>query len=337
MASPWDKGTSVFGCNGGGIWLERRQTCRASDLLSAWSKGCLVSATASLLRALGLSPRLWSPCSACRDWQGSQPLCVRPVGRGWGWLCHAEALTLCAQELPLRDGDDGFHTHQLHLVDLRASWTTTNRDIAFGLYDGYKKAAVLKRNLSTEALKGLKIDTQLQAKKLKRGPLSAHSVPARVTAPITSGRPERASSGGEYSREGDNGKPKAVPAFTPLPPVSPPAASHRPFFLLQGPTCCRSSLRRRTSLWSSRRRSQGPVSSCVASPPAKPTTSTTATASSSWSTARYLPPSASLPVPMLSAPHGFAARVALPQKGSSDPRGPFPRRWCCVVRRRRAA
>ncbi|XP_009576267.1 PREDICTED: UPF0378 protein KIAA0100-like, partial [Fulmarus glacialis] len=53
-------------------------------------------------------------------------------------------------------------------------------------------------NLSTEALKGLKIDTQLQAKKLKRGPLSAHSVPARVTAPIISGRPERASSGGAY-------------------------------------------------------------------------------------------------------------------------------------------
>lgn len=105
------------------------------------------------------------------------------------------------QELPLRDGDDGFHTHQLHLVDLRASWTTTNRDIAFGLYDGYKKAAVLKRNLSTEALKGLKIDTQLQAKKLKRGPLSAHSIPARVTVPITSGRPERASSGGEHGKE----------------------------------------------------------------------------------------------------------------------------------------
>jgi len=129
------------------------------------------------------------------------------MGGDCGWLCRAEALTLRVQELPLRDGDDGFHTHQLHLVDLRASWTTTNRDIAFGLYDGYKKAAVLKRNLSTEALKGLKIDTQLQAKKLKRGPLSAHSVPARVTAPITSGRPERASSGGEHGREGSKGKP----------------------------------------------------------------------------------------------------------------------------------
>lgn len=53
-------------------------------------------------------------------------------------------------------------------MDLRASWTATNRNIAFGLYDGYKKAAVLKRNLSTEALKGLRIDTQLQDKKLKR-------------------------------------------------------------------------------------------------------------------------------------------------------------------------
>ncbi|XP_067864625.1 bridge-like lipid transfer protein family member 2 [Heptranchias perlo] len=60
------------------------------------------------------------------------------------------------------------YTHKLCLVDLRASWTPTNRNVAFGLYDGYKKAAVLKRNLSTEALKGLKIDTDLQTKKPKR-------------------------------------------------------------------------------------------------------------------------------------------------------------------------
>lgn len=73
------------------------------------------------------------------------------------------------------------------MVDLRASWTATNRNIAFGLYDGYKKAAVLKRNLSTEALKGLRIDTQLQAKKLKRSmstyvPNTAPSVPIVPTA-----------------------------------------------------------------------------------------------------------------------------------------------------------
>uniref|UniRef100_A0A8C8C0X5 FMP27/BLTP2/Hobbit GFWDK motif-containing RBG unit domain-containing protein n=1 Tax=Oncorhynchus tshawytscha TaxID=74940 RepID=A0A8C8C0X5_ONCTS len=68
-----------------------------------------------------------------------------------------------------KDEANAPYTHKLCLVDLRASWTTTNRNIAFGLYDGYKKAAVLKRNLSTEALKGLRIDTTLQAaKKLKR-------------------------------------------------------------------------------------------------------------------------------------------------------------------------
>ncbi|KAF7666792.1 hypothetical protein LDENG_00091750 [Lucifuga dentata] len=74
------------------------------------------------------------------------------------------------EEVNLKDETNASYTHKLCLVDLRASWTTTNRNIAFGLYDGYKKAAVLKRNLSTEALKGLRIDTQLQAKKLKRSP-----------------------------------------------------------------------------------------------------------------------------------------------------------------------
>ena len=66
-----------------------------------------------------------------------------------------------------------------------------NRDIAFALYDGYKKASVLKRNLSTEALKGLKIDTQVQAKKLKRSP-SNYSPTTAPTTPISSGTLSRA-------------------------------------------------------------------------------------------------------------------------------------------------
>ncbi|XP_077167893.1 bridge-like lipid transfer protein family member 2 [Paroedura picta] len=98
------------------------------------------------------------------------------------------------EELLPRDSDDAFHTHQLQLVDLRASWTTTNRDIAFGLYDGYKKSAVLKRNLSTEAMKGLKIDTHLPAKKLKRGLPPSPQPPLRAN----STRMERSPSGGAY-------------------------------------------------------------------------------------------------------------------------------------------
>nr|XP_020476368.1 protein KIAA0100 homolog isoform X3 [Monopterus albus] len=85
------------------------------------------------------------------------------------------------EEVNPKDETNASYAHKLHLVDLRASWTTTNRNIAFGLYDGYKKAAVLKRNLSTEALKGLRIDTQPQTKKIKRSP----SIYSPTTAPTT--------------------------------------------------------------------------------------------------------------------------------------------------------
>ncbi|XP_061073886.1 bridge-like lipid transfer protein family member 2 [Conger conger] len=88
------------------------------------------------------------------------------------------------EEVNVKEEGNAFYTHKLCLVDLRASWTTTNRNIAFGLYDGYKKAAVLKRNLSTEALKGLRIDTQIQAKKLKRS-LSNYSPTTAPSTPIT--------------------------------------------------------------------------------------------------------------------------------------------------------
>lgn len=99
-----------------------------------------------------------------------------------------------------KDETNASYTHKLRLVDLRASWTTTNRNIAFGLYDGYKKASVLKRNLSTEALKGLRIDTQLQAKKLRRCPsnYSPTSAPATPVAPTLS-RAEKGQHEGEES------------------------------------------------------------------------------------------------------------------------------------------
>ncbi|XP_062872628.1 bridge-like lipid transfer protein family member 2 isoform X1 [Trichomycterus rosablanca] len=87
------------------------------------------------------------------------------------------------EEVGSKDEFNASYTHKLCLVDLRASWTTTNRNIAFGLYDGYKKASVLKRNLSTEALKGLRIDAQLQAKKLKRS-MSNYTPNAALSTPV---------------------------------------------------------------------------------------------------------------------------------------------------------
>lgn len=102
-----------------------------------------------------------------------------------------------SQEVNSKDETNASYTHKLCLVDLRASWTTTNRNIAFGLYDGYKKAAVLKRNLSTEALKGLRIDTQVQMKKLKRSMSSYSSNTAPATPVITTTtRPEKSQNEG---------------------------------------------------------------------------------------------------------------------------------------------
>ncbi|XP_069040535.1 bridge-like lipid transfer protein family member 2 isoform X1 [Lepisosteus oculatus] len=100
------------------------------------------------------------------------------------------------EEVSAKEEGSAFYTHKLCLVDLRASWTTTNRNIAFGLYDGYKKAAVLKRNLSTEALKGLRIDTQLQAKKLKRTLSSYSPTPTPTPAAASNSRPEKSQNEG---------------------------------------------------------------------------------------------------------------------------------------------
>lgn len=99
------------------------------------------------------------------------------------------------------DETNASYTHKLRLVDLRASWTTINRNIAFGLYDGYKKASVLKRNLSTEALKGLKIDTHLQTKKLRRSP-SNYSPTAALATPVVpaANRVEKSQNEGERSQ-----------------------------------------------------------------------------------------------------------------------------------------
>ena len=48
-------------------------------------------------------------------------------------------------------------THRLVVQDLRAAWTKSNRQVAFALYDSWVKARVLKRNLSSEVMKLLRM------------------------------------------------------------------------------------------------------------------------------------------------------------------------------------
>lgn len=58
----------------------------------------------------------------------------------------------------LEGNDDTPPTHRLVLHDLRGAWTKDNKDITFALFDLFMNAQMLKRNLSTEALKGFKVE-----------------------------------------------------------------------------------------------------------------------------------------------------------------------------------
>ncbi|GAB0095576.1 KIAA0100 [Sergentomyia squamirostris] len=49
-------------------------------------------------------------------------------------------------------------THKLVVYDLKGAWTKNNRDVAFCLFDSFMKSQKLKKNLSTEVLKGFRKD-----------------------------------------------------------------------------------------------------------------------------------------------------------------------------------
>uniref|UniRef100_A0A1B0GN73 FMP27/BLTP2/Hobbit GFWDK motif-containing RBG unit domain-containing protein n=1 Tax=Phlebotomus papatasi TaxID=29031 RepID=A0A1B0GN73_PHLPP len=49
-------------------------------------------------------------------------------------------------------------THKLVVYDLKGAWTKNNRDVAFALFDSFMKSQKLKKNLSTEVLKGFRKD-----------------------------------------------------------------------------------------------------------------------------------------------------------------------------------
>ena len=49
--------------------------------------------------------------------------------------------------------------HKVQILELKGEWSPSNRNVAFSLYDGYSKAQTLKKNLSSDALKGFKVDS----------------------------------------------------------------------------------------------------------------------------------------------------------------------------------
>lgn len=68
-------------------------------------------------------------------------------------------------------------THRLVVYDLKGAWTKSNRNVAFALFDTVMKTMQLKKNLSTEALKGFRCETNST-------PLKSHrNVESTATSP----------------------------------------------------------------------------------------------------------------------------------------------------------
>uniref|UniRef100_A0A0L8HRK1 Uncharacterized protein n=1 Tax=Octopus bimaculoides TaxID=37653 RepID=A0A0L8HRK1_OCTBM len=75
-------------------------------------------------------------------------------------------------------------THMVQVYDMKGAWTRSNRTVLLGLYDSYIKAQSLKRNLSSEALKGFKLDNTRQGYRSKSSSLNT---PGSIETPQNAG------------------------------------------------------------------------------------------------------------------------------------------------------
>lgn len=69
-------------------------------------------------------------------------------------------LSALTTELQSNLDEEEVPNHRLVIHDLKAAWTKDNRDVVIGIYDAFTNSRQLKRNLSTEALKPIRIETQ---------------------------------------------------------------------------------------------------------------------------------------------------------------------------------
>lgn len=76
-------------------------------------------------------------------------------------------------------------THRLVVHGLKGAWTRHNRLVAFSLFDSYQKSAVLKKNLSTEALRCFKVETQNTPQKLRSQTGSSQNSSSAAPSPAT--------------------------------------------------------------------------------------------------------------------------------------------------------
>jgi len=82
-----------------------------------------------------------------------------PINCGPGGGCSASENVSSTNDMhSTKSSDEIIPNHRLIVHDLKAAWTKDNRDVVVGIFDAYVNSQQLKRNLSTEALKPVRID-----------------------------------------------------------------------------------------------------------------------------------------------------------------------------------
>ncbi|XP_025090124.1 protein KIAA0100-like isoform X2 [Pomacea canaliculata] len=78
--------------------------------------------------------------------------------------------------------------HSIAIHEMRGAWNEANRAVVLGLYDSYMKAQALRRNLSSEVLKGFKVDNA-QSNAMKNRSFSLNSPENESSSDPTSPSP----------------------------------------------------------------------------------------------------------------------------------------------------
>lgn len=74
-------------------------------------------------------------------------------------LSRGEGVESMNNDLQSTKSDDQVPNHRLVVHDLKAAWTKDNRDVVVRIFDAFINSQQLKRNLSTEALKPIRIES----------------------------------------------------------------------------------------------------------------------------------------------------------------------------------
>ncbi|XP_041349626.1 protein KIAA0100-like [Gigantopelta aegis] len=77
----------------------------------------------------------------------------------------------------LNSSDSDVYVHSVKIYDMKGAWTKKNRSVVIALYEGFQKNNTLRRNLSSKALKGFKVEGGTRSRNASTcySPVTGHS------------------------------------------------------------------------------------------------------------------------------------------------------------------